>query len=49
LFLISHIGVFGLIFAECYNTKNRLIPTLLKAYQLRLQRSNKSYQALCSY
>jgi len=44
LLLISHIGVFGLIFAECSNTKNRQIPTLLKAYQLRLQRSKKSYQ-----
>jgi len=44
LLLISHIGVFGLIFAECSNTKNRQIPTLLKAYQLRLQHSKKSYQ-----
>jgi len=39
LLLISHIGVFGLIIAECSYTKNRQIPTLLKAYQLRLQRS----------
>jgi len=37
LLLISHIGVFGLIFAECSNTKNRQIPTLLKAHQLRLK------------
>jgi len=41
LLLISHIGVFGLIFAECSNTKNLQIPTLLKAHQLRLRGSHK--------